>query len=65
MAGKKQKPYEYHRALKRQSPEIQAMIHAGEKADEKAAAKRKKKKKKKKLTLSQKTRKRLRKVFGR
>lgn len=61
MAGKKQKPYEYHRALKRQSPEIQAMIRTGEKADEKAAAKRKKKKEE--LSLLRRTKRRLRKVF--
>ncbi len=66
MAGKKQRPYEYAKALKRQSPGIQAMIREGEKKDEKKAkekAAKLKKKRKKKLTLLQKTKKRLRRVF--
>lgn len=72
MAGKKQRPYEYARALKKQSPEIKAMITAGEKADEaKKAAAKKAVAKKAVITKKQKERRiwkrakrRLKKLFG-
>ncbi len=67
MAGKKQRPYEYARALKYQSPEVQAMITAGEKEDEKKAAAKKavakKKKRERELWVLKRAKKRLKKVF--
>ncbi len=69
---KKQPHYEYSREFKKQTPEIKAMISAGEKPGRgviKAITTKKKKpkaaakKKKKKSTILQRTKKRLKKVF--
>lgn len=72
MKKQNKRNYEYHKAFTKQSPEIQKMLSAGEKPGRgvvKALTVKKKKpkavvKKKKKLTIFQKTKKRLKKVFG-
>ncbi|KKL50803.1 hypothetical protein LCGC14_2301880 [marine sediment metagenome] len=60
---KRQPHYEYTRVLKKQSPAVQKMITAGEKPG--SGVIKPLTTKKKKLSLLQKTKKRLRKVFGR
>ncbi len=56
--------YEYNRELKQQSPEIKAMIAAGEKADELKAAKKKVAAKKKQQAIWRRAKRRLKKLFG-
>ncbi len=63
MAGKKQRPYEYERELKRQWPKTQKQIRDEEERARKRAEK-KAREKKKTSALLRKTKKRLKKVFG-